>query len=94
MKDLTQFTIKVQDALTKLRDEFEATHDDLVRVVGYAMDAIKFLSAPTATLNEKGLAEKKAKDEQAKSKSTVAPRPASPATQVKPTATPSNPIVK
>ncbi len=77
MKDLTQFTIKVQDALTKLRDEFEANHDDLVRITGYALDAIKFPSPGTSTPVP-----------------GKAPAKPSPATQVKPTATPSNPIVK
>lgn len=74
INELHKAQAELTELLTKFRDKYDATHDELVQVVGYALDAIKYPAVPTGTLTPKGeaeLKEKEAKD----GKKPVSPAP-------------------
>jgi len=58
---------KVQEdlakTLTKIRDDNNANHAELVQVVEYALESVRYPAIPTGTLTPKGEAELKTKDE-------------------------------
>lgn len=79
MKEPEKLQAELTETLTKLRDKYECTHDDLVRFLDYAMKDIRY-PAPSSegVLTPKGLAErdkKLAKDEKTPSNPVIRPNP-------------------
>jgi hypothetical protein len=73
------------ELLTKFSEKYEVDHTELVQVVGYALDEIKYPAVPTGTLTPKGEAEAKAE----RDKGIKPKAPVKPATDIKPPPAPS-----
>jgi uncharacterized radical SAM superfamily protein len=64
------------ELLTKFSEKYEVDHTELVQVVGYALDEIKYPAVPTGVLTPKGEAEAKAEqDKKAKAPVKAPPAP-------------------